>query len=115
MSTLKEYYKNAPEAVLTAVEIACEELGREASLREIQKTAKDRGIGRLAVTPYGYTPFDFTDRLRRWLRRLVKKGRVLEVGDRRKYFYLPAEGPLAKAEKELQQVRTHIEDTILDA
>lgn len=114
MATYKEYYKNAPEAVLKAVEAACEKLGREASLLEIQKVAKELDMYKLAVTPYDYSVFDFTDRLRRWLRQLVKKGRVLELGDRSRYYYIPAEGPLAKAKDELRQLRADIEATIFD-
>lgn len=87
-----EYYARAPEVVMRVVESAVKQYGREVSLREIQQESYFcLGPDERVYSPYGYTPFDFPDRLRRWLRRLVRQGRLLELRDRRKYFYLPTD------------------------
>jgi len=92
MATLKEYYARAPEVVLKAVEDAVEEYGRAVSLREVDRIGYESlPLTEHVFSPAGYTPFDFPDRLRKWLRRLVKQGKLLELGDHRKYFYLPTE------------------------
>ena len=94
----KEYYERAPKVVLAVVKAAVELYGREVSLYEIARESArpPHDPTKQAVSARGYTPFDFPDRLRRWLRRLVKQGRLLELGDRRKYFYLPIDEPILR-------------------
>jgi hypothetical protein len=89
MATLKAYYAIAPVVVLKVVESAVERHGRQVSLQEIRDEACQVPYSERLHSPKGYEPFDFPDRLRAWLRRLVKRGMLLELGDYRKFYYLP--------------------------
>jgi hypothetical protein len=96
MSTYEEYYRRAPEVVLKAVEQATEKYSREVSLSEVEHEGLYHLTDSESVqTPYGHSPFSFPDRLRRWLRRLVRQGRLLEEWDRnrQRYVYLPTHVP----------------------
>jgi len=93
MPTMKEYYKLAPIVVEEALQAACQYFGREVTISEIVAIACKDGQAEECISPCGWSVFDFSDRVRRWLRQLVRKGKALELGDRRKYFYLPIDEP----------------------
>jgi len=89
----KEYYRLAPIVVEEALKSACQYFGREVTVAEIIAVACKDGQAEECISPGNWSVFDFSDRVRRWLRQLIKKGKALELGDRRKYFYLPIDEP----------------------
>jgi len=101
----KEYLDRAENSVLLALRMAYFENDSEpVTSLQVRRIGEDfpdlptseledlRGTGAPMVSQGGWTPFDFTDRTTRWLKRLVKKGKVIAkpVG-KRKVVYEPVE------------------------
>ena len=94
----KGYVARAEEAVFEALKLAFSTKGSSVSVREVMEAGESLAWVDVPRTNVGYrpfgleggsTPFQYRDRVKRYLRRLVRKGEVFEEEVGGRFFYSP--------------------------